>query len=103
MHIVVEPVDVGSIEAIVMIAADEYFVFIWQVTKPVEKTNGFLFCPYHTEVTGMYDHIGLGQIPEPMVAVVSIREVEYFHVIIISVRDMGRRKSSELWYLKMYL
>jgi hypothetical protein len=79
MYIVVEPVDVGSIEAIVMVAADEYFVFIWQVTKPVEKINGFLFCPYHTKVTGMCHHIGLGQIPKPMVAVVSVREVEYFH------------------------
>jgi hypothetical protein len=35
MYIVVEPVDVGSIEAIVMVAADEYFVFVWQVTEPV--------------------------------------------------------------------
>lgn len=103
MHIVVEPVDVGSIEAIVMVAADEYFVFIWQVTKPVEKINCFLFCPYHTEVAGMYHHIGLGQIPKPPVAVMRIGEMEYFHVIIVSVRDMGRRKSSELWYLKMYL
>lgn len=103
MHIVVEPVDVGSIEAIVMIAADEYFVSVWQVTKPVEKINGFLFCPYHTKVTGMYHHIGLGQIPEAMVAVMRIGKVEYFHVILVSVRDMGRCKSSELWYLKMYL
>ena len=80
MHIVIKAIDISSIEAIVMVAADEYFVFIWQVTKPVEKINCFLFCPYHTEVAGMYDHIGLGQIPEPMVAVVSIREVEYFQV-----------------------
>ena len=80
MHIVVKTIDIGSIQAVIVVAADEYFVFIWQVTKPVEKINCFLFCPYHTEVAGMYDHIGLGQIPEPMVAVVSIREVEYFQV-----------------------
>lgn len=103
MHVVRESVNVGSIEAIVMVAADENFAFVGQVTEPVEKINGFLFCPYHTKVTRMYHHIGLGQIPEAMVAVMRIGEVEYFHVIIISVRDMGRRKSSELWYLKMYL
>ena len=86
-----------------MVAADENFVIIWKVAKPVEEINRFLLTPDHAKVAGMHHHIGLGQIPEPMVAVVSIREVEYFHVIIISVRDMGRRKSSELWYLKMYL
>ena len=86
-----------------MVAADEYFVFIWQVAEPVEEINGFLLGSDHTEVTGMYHHIGLGQIPEAMVAVMRIGKVEYFHVIIVSIRDMGRRKSSELWYLKMYL
>lgn len=36
-----------------MVATDKDFVFVWQVTKPVEEIKGFLFGPYHTEVTGM--------------------------------------------------
>lgn len=45
-----------------MIAADENFVFVWQVAEPVEEINGFLLGPDHTEVAGMDHHIGLGQI-----------------------------------------
>lgn len=103
MHIIVKPVDIGSIEAIIMVAADEYFVFVWQVTKPVEEINRFLLGPDHTKVAGMHNHIGLGQIPKPMMAVMRVRKMEYFHVIKVSALDMGRRKSSEQWYLKMYL
>ena len=60
MYIVRESVNVGSIEAIVMVATDKDFVFVWQVTKPVEEIKGFLFGPDHTEITGMYYHISLG-------------------------------------------
>lgn len=63
MHIEVKPVDIGSIEAIIMIATDENFVFVWQVAKPVEEINGFLLGSNHTEVAGMYHDIGLWQIP----------------------------------------
>lgn len=59
MHIVIKTVNVGSIEAIVMVATDKYFMFVWQVTKPVEEIKGLLFGSYHAEVTGMYYHIGL--------------------------------------------
>ena len=51
MHVVRESVNVGSIEAIVMVATDKDFVFVWQVTKPVEEIKGFLFGSYHAEVT----------------------------------------------------
>lgn len=51
MYIVRESVNVGSIEAIVMVATDKDFVFVWQVTKPVEEIKGFLFGSYHAEVT----------------------------------------------------
>lgn len=80
MHIVVKPVDIGSIEAIIMVTTDENFVFVWQVAKPVEEINGFLLGPHHTEVAGMHHHIGLGQIPKPMMAVVRVRQMKYFHV-----------------------
>ena len=63
MHVVRESVNVGSIEAIVMVATDKDFVFVWQVTKPFEEINGFLLGSNHTEVAGMYHDIGLWQIP----------------------------------------
>lgn len=63
MHIAIKTADIGSIKAIVMVPADENFVFIRQVAEPVEKVNRFLFATYHTEITGMYHHISLGQIP----------------------------------------
>ena len=79
MHVVRESVNIGTIEAIVMVATDKDFVLVWQVTKPVEEIKGLLFGANHAEVTGMYHDIGLGQISEPMVAVVSVGKVEYFH------------------------
>lgn len=63
MHVVRESVNVGSIEAIVMVATYKDFMFVWQVTKPVEEINSFLFGSYHAEVAGMYHDIGLWQIP----------------------------------------
>ena len=103
MHIVVKTVDIGSIQAVIVVAADEYLVAIGQVAEPVEEINGFLLGSNHTEVAGMHHHIGLGQIPKPMMAVVRVRKMEYFHILKVSALDMGRRKSSEQWYLKMYL
>lgn len=60
MDVTIQSFNAGSIEAIVMVAADKDFVFVWQVTKPVEEIKGFLFGSDHTEVAGMYHHIGLG-------------------------------------------
>ena len=73
MHIVIKAIDISSIEAIVMVAVDENFVIIWQVAKPVEEINRFLLTPDHAKVAGMHHHIGLGQIPQPPMAVVSVR------------------------------
>ena len=60
MYVAVQSVDIGSVEAIVMVAADKDFVLVRQVTEPVEEVDGFLLRAYHAEVTGMYHHIGLG-------------------------------------------
>lgn len=79
MHIVVKTLDVGSIKAVVVVTADEYLVAIWQVAELVEKINRFLLGPNHTEVAGMYHHIDLGQIPQSMVAIMSVRKMQYFH------------------------
>lgn len=75
MDVVVKPVDVSSIEAIVVVAADENFVHVRQVTEPIHEVERFFFCAHHAEVAGMYYNISLGQIPKPPVAAVSIREM----------------------------
>lgn len=79
MDVAIQAIYVSSIDAIVMVTTDIDFVFIWQVTKPVEEIKSFLLSADHTEISRVYHHIGLGQIPKPMVAAVSVREVEYFH------------------------
>lgn len=63
MNVVVKTVDVGTIQAVVVVAADENLVAIGQIAEPVEKVNRFLLATYHAEIAGMYHHIGLGQIP----------------------------------------
>lgn len=77
MHIVVKAMDIGSIKAVVMVAADENLVAKRQIAEPIEKVNRFLLATDHAEITGMYHQIGLGQIPQPVMAAVSIREMEY--------------------------
>lgn len=72
MHVIVKAVDVGSIQAVIVVAANENLVAIWQIAELVEKINRFLLASDHTEVSGMYHHISLGQIPEPMVTVMRI-------------------------------
>lgn len=79
MHIVVEPADSGSIKALVMVAADENFMPIWQVAEPFEKVNCLLLGTHHAEVTGMNHHVSLGQIPQPTMTAVSIRKMKYLH------------------------
>lgn len=103
MHIVVKTIDIGSIHAVIVVAADENLVAIRQIAEPVEKINRFLLATNHAKVTGMYHHISLGQITQPMMATMSVGKVENFHVPTVSVHDMERRKSFERWYLKMLL
>ena len=79
MHIVVKAIDIGSIKAVVMVAADENLVAIWQITEPVEKVNRLLLATDHAEIAGMNHYISLGQIPQPPVASMSIREMKNFH------------------------
>lgn len=83
MHIVVKTVDIGSIQAIIVVAADEYLVAIWQIAEPVEKVNRFLLATYHAEIAGMNHYISLGQIPQPPVASMSIRKMQYFHSLFV--------------------
>lgn len=50
MHIVIKAVNAGSVQAVVVVAANEYLVARWQIAEPVEKINCFLFAPDHTEI-----------------------------------------------------
>lgn len=63
MHVVIETIDVSPIKAVVMVAADENLVAIRQIAELVEKVNRFLLTTDHAEITRMYHHISLGQIP----------------------------------------
>ena len=50
MHIVIKPVDVRSIQAVIVVAADEYLVTIWLLEKTVQEINRF---PFSTDQSGL--------------------------------------------------
>lgn len=79
MDILVKSIDIGSIQTIIVVPADEYLMAIRQIAEPIEEINGFLLGSNHTKVSGMYHHIGLGQIPESAMATVGIGYVQYIH------------------------
>ena len=81
MHIVVKTVDIGSIQAVIVVAADENLVAIRQIAEPAEKVNRFLLATDQSEVAGIKHYISLGQIPHPPVASMSIRKMQNFHLI----------------------
>lgn len=84
MHIVVKTVDVGPVEAVIVVATDENLVPIRQVAEPVEKIKSFPFAPDHTEIARMDYYIGLGQIPQPPMTAMSIREMENLHAFLFA-------------------
>ena len=43
MHIVVKTVDVCTIEAVVMVACDQYLMAMGKLDEPFEEIYGFLF------------------------------------------------------------
>lgn len=63
MHVGVKSADIGSIHAIVVVAAYEYLVGIGQVAQPVHKVDSLCFQANHTEVAGMHQDICCGQVP----------------------------------------
>ena len=75
MHIVVKTVDVGSIKAVIVVAADENLVSIWQIAEPVHEVDCLGFTSVHGKIAGMDHHIGFGQIPKSAVAAMRIREM----------------------------
>ena len=85
VYIAVQSVDVGSIQAVVVVAADENLVGVWQVAKPVHKINGFLFAAVHREVARVDNNVRLGQLLKPVMTTVGIGEVEDGHCMFVSV------------------
>ena len=39
MHVVIETINVGHIKAVIVVAADEYLVAIWQIAEPIHEIN----------------------------------------------------------------
>jgi len=81
MNINVNSFYICSIETLIVIAADEYFVLIGQITKPVEEVNGLSFLTNHTEVAGTNHDVGIRQIIQPMMHPVRIRKMQDFHIL----------------------
>ena len=62
VDICVKSADIGAIQAIVVVAADEYFVAVGKVAEPVEEVDGLGLGSHHAEVARMHRHVGLGQV-----------------------------------------
>ena len=80
MHVIVESVNLGTIKAFVVVAADEYLLQIRKVAEPVQEIQCFLLASCHSKITGMHNYIGLGQIAQPPVAPMRVGNMQYFHL-----------------------
>lgn len=79
MHIAVEAVNLGAIQALVVIPADENFVKVGQVAEPVEKIKSLGLTPGHGEIARMNCNIGGREVEQPPMAAVGVGDVEEFH------------------------
>ena len=80
MDIAVESVNLGTIKAFVVVAADEYLLQIRKVAEPVQEIQCFLLASCHSKIAGMHNYIGLGQIAQPPVAPMRVGNMQYFHL-----------------------
>ena len=76
MHILIQPIYLGSIKTGIVIATDENLVEIRKVAKPVHKINGFLFASVHGKVSRMYKDVSIWQLCEPPMLTMGVGEVE---------------------------
>lgn len=63
----------------IVIAADEDFMGIWQVAKPLKEVKSFPLTPSHGEVTRMNKNITRRQILKPTMTPMSIWYMYNFH------------------------
>ena len=57
MHIVIEPVNISTIKAIIVITTDKYFVRIIKVTKPIHEVYSFLLAAIHGKIVRMHQYV----------------------------------------------
>ena len=89
MHILIQPVYLGSIQTGIVIATDKNLVGVREVTKPIHEINGLLFDSIHGEIPRMYKDVSIGQLCEPPMLIVGVGEVEDGHLI-ASSKDCSR-------------
>ena len=75
MHNVWQTFNVGSIQAIVVIACDENLVFVRQVAKPFDEVFDFLFGAVFSDVTSMNYDISFRHVIKKMMLSVSVRDM----------------------------
>ena len=75
MHIVGEPINIGAVQADIMIAADEYFVAIRQIAEPVKKVHCLPLFSDHAEISGVDHNVSFRQFPQPMMRSMCVREM----------------------------
>ena len=68
----IKPFDVCILEAVIMIAGDDNFMCIRQVTEPVKKIYSFANFTTESKVTGMNNHVSFGKVFQPPVLTVSV-------------------------------
>ena len=59
MHVVGQSFQGGINHAVIMIACNEDFVFVWLVTKPFEEVESLHVATTQGEITAVHQHIGL--------------------------------------------
>ena len=76
MHILIQPVYLGSIQTGIVIATDKNLVGVREVTKPIHEINGFLFASIHGEIPRMYKDVSIGQLHKPPMLTVGVGEMK---------------------------
>lgn len=61
MHIVIKTAYAVPIQAIVMVATNEYLVAIRQIAEPIKEIQCFSFFAKHAEISGVNHNISLRQ------------------------------------------
>ena len=71
-YVGIQPINAGTVQALVMVPANKQLMRIRQVTEPIHEVDGFRLAAVHRKVSGMYDQIGLGQVIQAAVHAVCV-------------------------------
>ena len=72
MHVIVESVNLGTIKAFVVVAANEYLLRTRKVAEPVHEIQRFLLAAVHGKVARMHNDVSLWQIVQPSVTAMRV-------------------------------